>query len=131
MRAWRDFFECWRWHSPLCCRAHSAVAGWGSSLPNAHSLTLFCHLQFWAAHAERTLRGFTPYCCWLASPYCCLCAPSKSPSFMRVLCQCFPFLLLQEAKPCGKVYPVLLFFFPHISRPLSAQFAVIKDLVPV
>lgn len=38
---------------------------------------------------------------------------------------------LQEAKPCGKVYPVLLFFFPDISRPLSAQFAVIKEPVPV
>lgn len=67
MRAWRDFFECRRWHNPLCCHACSAVAGWGSPLPYAHSLTLFCHLQFWAAHAERTLRGFTPYCCslWL------------------------------------------------------------------
>lgn len=64
--------------------AHSAMAGWDSPLPDAHSLTLFCHLQFWAAHAERTWRGFLPYCCWLASPYCCLHAPSKSPSFMNV-----------------------------------------------
>lgn len=77
------------------------MAHWGNPFPDAHSLTLFCHLQFWAAHGERTLQGFTPYCCWLASPYCCLLVPPKSPSLMNVkpssLSILFPFVFKRPA----------------------------------